>query len=158
MFSRSMGFSTLTAVMEAVGLATKPCSTADAKNSSIRSAYITVECEPYSPTSNSPVASGPSPSPSIRSPGSSSGGQQQQESLLGESQSSTDPDFADTSFDLLCNNGAKWSWANWRVKLYRWTLLWPKAVYLAFLVLSVPTNYLMVSFSHLGKGFLAAKC
>lgn len=56
-------------------------------------------------------------------------------------------DVAGASFEELCNDGSQWTWANWRVKVYRWTLLCIKQIYLIWLAfMSVPTNHLMVSF------------
>jgi hypothetical protein len=48
-------------------------------------------------------------------------------------------------FAQLCNEGWAWSWANLKVKIYRYTILVIKQVYLIFMTLSLPTNHLMVS-------------
>jgi hypothetical protein len=47
-------------------------------------------------------------------------------------------------FESLCNDGSAWEWGNLRVKIYRWTILCIKQVYLIFMTLSCPTNHLMV--------------
>jgi len=52
--------------------------------------------------------------------------------------------LAGATFEQLCNDGSQWSWANWVTKLYRWTLLVIKEVYLILMTLSLPTNFLMV--------------
>lgn len=54
-------------------------------------------------------------------------------------------ELSEASFEELCNDGSAWTWANWTIKLYRWTVLWIKQLYLFFLAFSVPTNHLMVS-------------
>jgi hypothetical protein len=62
-------------------------------------------------------------------------------------------DLAGASFGQLCNDGSQWTWANWRVKVYRWTLLCIKQVYLIWLAfMSVPTNHLMVRRLHAPVG------
>jgi hypothetical protein len=48
-------------------------------------------------------------------------------------------------FAQLCNEGWAWSWSNLKVKIYRYTILVIKQVYLIFMTLSLPTNHLMVS-------------
>jgi hypothetical protein len=71
-------------------------------------------------------------------------------------------EFAGASFEELCNDGSRWTAANWGVKLYRWTLLITKQIYLIWLaVMSVPTNHLMVrrqcrsvSYAMLGQAVL----
>lgn len=59
---------------------------------------------------------------------------------------STEADEA-AEFDQICHQGWAWSWANLRVKIYRFTILIIKQVYLIFMTLSLPTNHLMVSSS-----------
>lgn len=49
------------------------------------------------------------------------------------------------AFSKYCNEGWQWSWGNALVKIYRFTLLIIKQVYLLFMTLSLPTNHLMVS-------------
>ncbi|KAF6252543.1 hypothetical protein COO60DRAFT_516990 [Scenedesmus sp. NREL 46B-D3] len=46
-------------------------------------------------------------------------------------------------FAELCHQGWAWTWANLRVKIYRFTILIIKQVYLIFMTLSMPTNHLM---------------
>lgn len=87
----------------------------------------------------------------------------EQEHLLGgRSSSSSDrlqqeqPEPAAASpraFDQLCNGGWALRWDNWKVKLYRWTILCIKQVYLIFMTLSLPTNYLMLTFRTLPRDF-----
>lgn len=62
-----------------------------------------------------------------------------------------------TSFAELCNTGSAWSWTNWLVKLYRYTLLVIKQVYLLFMTLTLPTNQLMVSYHSLAKQLQACQ-
>lgn len=57
-----------------------------------------------------------------------------------------DAQLAKSSFEQLCHDGSAWSWRNWRVKVWRYTLMMTKQIYLVWLaILSVPTNHLMVS-------------
>lgn len=58
-----------------------------------------------------------------------------------------DMDFS-SAFNQLCNEGWAWSRKNLLVKIYRFTLLIIKQVYLLFMTLSMPTNHLMVGLTH----------
>jgi hypothetical protein len=75
------------------------------------------------------------------------GPEQQQEvaedAVLQAPSSSSSPSLQE--FDQLCNSGSAWTWSNFWVKLYRYTLLLTKQVYLIFMTLSLRTNHLMVS-------------
>lgn len=64
--------------------------------------------------------------------------------LLGSSPGEEQEDLAGASFEQLCNDGSRWTWDNWGVKLYRWTLMCIKQLYLIFMTLTLPTNFLMV--------------
>ena len=64
-------------------------------------------------------------------------------------------DLSDASFEQLCNDGSQWSWSNWQVKLYRWTPLWVKQIYLFVMTLTLPTNFLMVSVTGAPSNFFA---
>uniref|UniRef100_A0A383WF02 S-adenosyl-L-methionine-dependent methyltransferase n=1 Tax=Tetradesmus obliquus TaxID=3088 RepID=A0A383WF02_TETOB len=65
---------------------------------------------------------------------------------------STEADEA-AEFDQICHQGWAWSWANLRVKIYRFTILIIKQVYLIFMTLSLPTNHLMLTFRTLPRDF-----
>jgi hypothetical protein len=165
-----MASSDTAAVADSLALRTKPRSTAaEQDSSSCSDSKFLVHCEPVSPTSSadlistavlpSDAAAAADLSPTAKqaafqnaaSTAAAAGGIQQQHSGLAGTQPNLDKELAGSSFEQLCNDGAQWSWANWRVKLYRWTLLLLKEIYLFWLAASVPTNHLMVSNKQRGK-------
>jgi hypothetical protein len=78
------------------------------------------------------------------------GPEQQQkvaEDAVLQATSRSSPSLQDAEFDQLCNSGYAWTWSNFWVKLYRYTLLRTKQIYLIFMTLSLRTNHLMVSHS-----------
>jgi hypothetical protein len=70
-----------------------------------------------------------------------------EDAVLQATSSSCSPSSQDAEFDQLCNSGSAWTWSNFWVKLYRYTLLLTKQFYLIFMTLSLRTNHLMVSSS-----------
>eukprot|EP00878_Enallax_costatus_P004256 GHUV01004486.1.p1 GENE.GHUV01004486.1~~GHUV01004486.1.p1 ORF type:complete len:442 (+),score=110.56 GHUV01004486.1:1220-2545(+) len=67
-------------------------------------------------------------------------------------------DLISSSFSELCNEGRTWSWSNAVVKIYRYTLLLIKQVYLLFMTLSMPTNHLMLNMRTLPRDFDEPNC
>eukprot|EP00879_Flechtneria_rotunda_P000635 GHRR01000748.1.p1 GENE.GHRR01000748.1~~GHRR01000748.1.p1 ORF type:complete len:385 (+),score=106.17 GHRR01000748.1:472-1626(+) len=59
----------------------------------------------------------------------------------------------DIPFDELCNSGAQVTSRNWLNKLYRYTLLPTKEIYLPFMTWGMPTNYLMLTFRTYNRDF-----
>jgi hypothetical protein len=62
-----------------------------------------------------------------------------------ETPSPKSSDAEAAEFEQICNEGWGWTWSNLRVKIYRFTILIIKQIYLIFMTLSLPTNHLMVS-------------
>jgi hypothetical protein len=164
MFSRSVVSSVTAAVADTLRLRMKPHSTSVLQeSSSCSNAKYLVHCEPDSPTcstelistavlpSDAAAAADAFLSPTVSqsavqdAAAAAAAGTQQQHSGLCGAHPSLEAELAGASFEQLCNDGSDWTWANWRVKLYRWTLLFIKEVYLFWLAASVPTNHLMVS-------------
>jgi hypothetical protein len=61
-----------------------------------------------------------------------------------ETPSPKSSDAEAAEFDQICNEGWAWTWSNLCVKIYRFTILIIKQIYLIFMTLSLPTNHLMV--------------
>jgi hypothetical protein len=53
-------------------------------------------------------------------------------------------DVPDVPFSQLCNGGLAVTRRNWLVKLWRYTIVPTKQLYLPWMFTGLPTNYLMV--------------
>lgn len=156
MFRRGIISSVTAAVVDTLGFSSKAQAQGSSREDCRDGKYL-VHCEPSSPTHSDEglittmPADAAAAADGLVSPKSAAAAVRAaaatgtEHSGLEGAHPSLAAELAGASFEELCNDGSAWSWANWKVKVYRWTLLWIKQVYLIWLAMSVPTNHIMVS-------------
>jgi hypothetical protein len=72
--------------------------------------------------------------------------------LLVQDDSLSLDDVPDAPFEALCHNGAALTPRNWLIKLWRYTIVPTKELYLPWMFSGLPTNYLMVGGGGSGVG------
>ncbi|KAI8462802.1 MAG: S-adenosyl-L-methionine-dependent methyltransferase [Monoraphidium minutum] len=98
------------------------------------------------------------PSPEGGAPRSRGGSGDGGGSLLKATMSVALEDVPDVPFKDLCHEGSKVTAKNWLNKLWRFTIVPTKEIYLPFMFSGMPTNYLMLTYRTFNRDFGLPNC